>query len=987
MPSVEVLAVLADEVTEAGEVIKSALADAVAAIDVAAFQVGVEKYREQVERISRAAEILGLGGLQTICVHVETNLDILKTGAITVDSQAVLEQWPKLVLGYLHAPKEGVYSREIAEHFHQPAWPIPLDDSAAIALEKELFAVSDGAAEVEQVAPRQTQAQPEDVVLEPAEDINPILLDAFLTEGPLQAEQYSEIVQRVTSSEGWVDEINEARRLIHALKGAANTVGIRGVATLTHHVEDILEYLANNAITPEGEAARLLVAVADCLEMQFEALLGIGEAPSQALRVLQDVLNLANIIDKGEFGAGGQAAAGMDTEETPEVTVQAPIIEEPVSEPITPASPAPVQSADAPPTTVRKASKVAGENTPAPSAIKVEPKVRVAAKDIDGMLRISGEMAISRAHIQERLQQSMRSLAEMRERDNNMRSRATELESLVTTQGVAAGKRHAETAAVSGSNVVEAFDPLEMDQYGELHTHVHGFVETIADLQLLGTHLLDSLAEVETAVNQQTLLNNELHDLLMTSRMVSVATLENRLQRTVRQASDKSGKSAKLVIEGGDVMLDDQMVNVLIDPLQHVLRNAVDHGLESPDARQQFGKPETGSIVMAFKRDGNYLVIKCRDDGAGLDLFSIHSIAVDRGLVTEDQNLSDDEIIRLIMKPGFSTSSEVTELSGRGVGMDIVNTSIMKMKGSIDIQTEAGKGVEFTLRVPISMGIAHCLLASIGDQTFALPTDNLDRIVFNGTQNVERIGKKWAYRDQEDTCSVYTLGQLVRYEASGEFGQDDEIKPVVLFDDLSGKIAVVVDKVTSGRDLVIKGMGRYMVGMSGMVGASILGDGTVVPILELVDLLARQRGETSPLAQKETTTSPTPAAMTHSNDILVVDDSLSVRTALSLALEGDGYAVRMAKDGLEAVEEIEHQLPAAVLVDMEMPRMNGLELTTHIRGNNAWKHVPIIMITSRTAEKHRVRAKTAGVDHYLTKPYQENDLLSLLRTTLSEEAA
>jgi len=983
MPSVEVLAVLADEVTEAGEVIKTALADAVAATDETAFEAGVEKYREQVRRIGSAAEILGLGGLYSVCTHIETNLDSLKPGVITVDNQTALEQWPKLVLGYLHAPKEGVYSREIAEHFHKSAWPIPLDGSAAILLEKELFAVSDEAAEVEEVAPRQTQARQEDVALEPSDDINPALMEAFLSEGPLQAGQYLEIVQRITTGEGWADDIDEARRIIHALKGAANTVGIRGVATLTHHVEDILEYLFNNAITPDGEAARLLVAVADCLEMQFEALLGTGEAPSQALRVLQDVLNLANTIDKGDFDTSDKAVT-LDSELTPEVAVEVPVIEETVFVPVTPVSPESVQSVEvAPPI----AAEVTGEKTPAPAAIKVEPKVRVAAKDIDSMLRISGEMAISRAHIQERLQQSMRSLAELHERDNAMRARASELESLVTTQGVAAGKRHAVAAAVNGRSVVEAFDPLEMDQYSELHTHVHGFVETIADLQLLGTRLLDSMAEVDTAVNQQTLLNNELHDLLMTSRMVSVATLENRLQRAVRQASDKSGKLVGLVIEGGDVMLDDQMVNVLIDPLQHVLRNAVDHGLESPEARLQFGKPETGSIVIAFRRDGNYLVIKCRDDGAGLDLFRIHSTAIDRGLITEDQNLGEDEIVRLILKPGFSTSSEVTELSGRGVGMDIVNTSILKMKGSIDIHTEAGKGVEFTLRVPMSMGIAHCLLATIGEQTFALPTDNLDRIVFSGAANVKRIGEKWAYRDKKDTCPVYTLGRLVDYESEDGFGMEDDIRPVVLIDDLSGKVAVVVDAVTSGRDLVIKGLGQYMTSVSGVVGASILGDGSVVPILELVDLLTRQHGKASPLTQKAAIANPMPASLSHLNDILIVDDSLSVRTALSLALEGDGYSVRAAKDGLEAIEEIEHHLPAAVLVDMEMPRMNGLELTSHIRGNDAWKHLPIIMITSRTAEKHRFRAKTAGVDHYLTKPYQEDDLLGLLKSSLSEEAA
>jgi chemosensory pili system protein ChpA (sensor histidine kinase/response regulator) len=971
MPSSEILAVLADEVSEAEEALRTALANLISADDDTTFGQGIELYSEQVERIDNVAKILSMAGLQEICAFLISNLEQLKRDTLNQAQQTVLEQWPKLVLGYLRAPKEGVYCRELAEHFHKPNWPAPLDHGDAIGLEQALLAINDAPDDAEPKAQRQTNAVPEDISLEPASNINPILMDAFLSEGPLQAAQFSSVVERIIRGEGFASEVDEARRIVHALKGAANTVNVRGIATMAHHVEDILEYLADNAITPSGELAKLLVQVADCMEIMFEYLLGKGEPPSDALRILQDVLILANRIDSGAF----EPEADLDEVGLSAVapTTVAPTIE-PVIETATPEAkiqtPAPV-------------AQVKDDNTKSPK-IKIEPKLRIPARAIDDMLSLSGEIAISRGHVQERLQQTLKLLAELHERDNALWARANNLESLVSTQGIAAGKRQALATTLEDSTNTETFDPLEMDQYSELHTQVHGFVETIADLQLLGTQVLDALTTVDSSVNQQALLNNELHDLLMTSRMIPVSMLGPRLQRTVRQAAEKSGKLAMLTVEGGDVMLDDQMVNELIDPLLHILRNAVDHGLEAPEARGQFNKADTGSIVLGFARDGNYLNIKCQDDGAGLDLFRIHATAVDRGLITEQQNLTDEEIARLILQPGFSTATEVTELSGRGVGMDIVNTNITKLKGTIDIKTEIGVGCAFTLRVPISMGMAHCLLTDVDKQVFALPSDKLDRIIYGGAKNINHIGKRLVYRDETDTCPVYIMSKLLHYSDREEIDAEDNRTVILMRDIERGKIAIVVDNVSSGRDLVIKAMGKYVTNISGVVGTSILGDGTVVPILEVSDMLRRKQG----LANSKTTSTVASAQPTikEFGDILIVDDSLSVRTALTLLLNADNIEVRTAKDGVEAMEEIEKALPAAILLDMEMPRMNGLELTTLLRSKAQTKHLPIIMVTSRTADKHRTQAQLAGVNHYITKPYQENELLALLRLTMSKAA-
>ncbi len=939
MASTEILAVLADEVTEAGEVIAGASMHLARAHDSVGFDEAKTAYLEQVQRISATCEALELSGLRRVCAFIEGNVLTLHLGGIDAERRVLLERWPMLVLGYLKAPREGVYSRELAQSLRRAAWPEPLEATAADELEQDLAASSD-MAHLETEPARETTAQAEDVVLHIPDDINPKLVEAFLTEGPQQAAEYSALIQRVVRGEGWTEELSECRRLIHALKGAANTVGLRGVATLAHHVEDILEFLVENSTLPEGDLGRLLIKVADTLEIMFEALLGSGEAPADAQTVLQAVLDAVNSIDRGEYAAGDAGAT------TPEINVS-----------------------DSGVASVEPRAPALSSNAP-----KVEPKIRVASRVIDNLLWTSGEIAISSSHIQERLKHALAALAELRERQQALWDRASDMESFVTTQGIAAGRR--QVLATTSGALPSGFDPLEMDQYNELHTHVHSISEAAADLQLLGARLSDALTMVNAGVGQQVLLNDEVHDLLMTSRMVSARNLESRLQRTVRQAAEQCGKEVSLRVEGVDVMLDDQLVNLLIDPLQHLLRNAVDHGVEAPSLREVFGKPTAGEIELRFARDGNYLVVTCRDDGAGLDLARIRAHAAAQGLVKEDQELSEDEVARLILRSGFSTADKVTEVSGRGVGMDIVYTSVTKLKGTVDIRTQTGRGTTFLLRVPMSLGIVHSLLVVAGRQTLALPTDNLERIVYGGAQQVQSTPDGLSYRDNEIECRAYSLARLVGYAESDDEGN---ARHVVLMRTLIGPTAIVLDAVTGGTDLVTKNLGRYLSRVKGVVGASILGDGTVVPILDLSDLMQTER---TPLHRVASS-----AARTREADVLIVDDSLSVRTALATLLTDAGFRVRLAKDGAEAIEAIAEQLPAVVLADLEMPRMNGLELTSHIRNNAATRHLPIIMVTSRTAEKHRSQAKAVGVDDYVTKPYRESDLVARVRNLLERKAA
>ncbi len=962
MPSPEILAVLADEVADAAGPLTDALTDYAAASDPARLAELIERYRERVKRLAATAEVLNLIGLQDLCTFIDSNVAALEGREMSPGLHELLEQWPGLVIGYLRAPKDGVYSRELVDHCREPGWLAPLDAGDILGLGRNLTTIAEIFDDASERPSRPTEVRPEDLLLDIPLDVNPALVESFLAEAPLLAGAYTSLIENVIGGGAGPDSLNEARRHVHSIKGAANTIGVRGVVQVSHHLEDLLEYLGQRSITPQGTLAKLLMDAADCLEMMLESMTANEAPPAQAAEVLQRLLDVANAIDRGEMIEAVADPAVPDSAQTsaPDAQVVPDTLDE----------------------LPRVAAAPAGMRAPAqPPAVRapvdVERAIRVAASSIDEMLRLSGEMTIGRSHIQERLHRAFSLTAELREHHGLLQSRAADLDHLVSVQGVAAGQK-------SGAAATGLFDALEMDQYGELHGAVHGFVETAADVQTLGTRVLDALAAIETAVTQQGLVNVDLHEQIMRARLVAASAIEPRLARTVRQVCDVTAKRARLDFQGGDVMLDDHVVNDLINPLGHLLRNAVDHGLESPQQRVALGKPADGALRLIFAREGNHVVIRCEDDGAGLDLHRIHSMAVQRGLIPEHADQSEAEIARLILLPGFSTSERVSETSGRGVGMDIVHAAIRRLKGTLDIHTFAGQGCHFVLRLPLTLGSAHCLLVRSAGTLAAIPTDTLDRVVYTGARNIERLGTNWVFREEHASYDVHDLAELLGHSAGRTFGEPDDMRPVVVVKDSDGTQAVVVDALLSGRDLVIKHLGRYLAGTRGVVGASLLGDGHVLPVLDMHELLRLRRGAAT--VARPRFVPPQPTARPALTNVLVVDDSLSVRQALTQLLEDDGYQVATAKDGVEALEYLVKQKPAAMLVDLEMPRMNGLELTQRLRGNEETRHLPVIMVTSRSSDKHRTQAQLAGVDLYLTKPYREGDLLARLRSMLHKAA-
>jgi chemosensory pili system protein ChpA (sensor histidine kinase/response regulator) len=915
----------------------------------------LESYTDHVQRLYAAAEIMGLEGLKTVCTFVTDNMKALSTSEVVVRTQAKssLEKWPDLVLAYLQTPVQSVAA--LINHFREPQWAKPLDDEAAHALLDQLMSGSTNEDEADSAAAysRQTVANPEDVLLTIPEDINRELLEAYLQETPQHAADFSASIQSLVQVADPA-EIEKAQRIAHTLKGSSNIIGIKGIANLAHHLEDTLEYLAKHRVTPPKDLTDTLVEAADCLEIMVDALLGNDDPPPQAQQVLQTVLDWANRIDKGKLDAPPKPTRTV----TAAAEVAAPVK----------AKPAKVEEA-----TAAKPAQSGADGSH-------DQFLRVSTKTVDELMRLVGELSISVGQIQEKLKHVIQSTRTLTEQDLILQKKTFELENLVDVRGVTGIESRYRHIIEEDDD----FDPLEFEEYNELHSVAHSFIESIADNRELAMSIRDDLALLETMFIHQERLNKDFQSSIMTTRMVPVSTIISKLQRNVRQTCRMTGKQAELEMSGTEILIDSDVLNNLADPLQHILRNAIDHGIENADERTLLGKPEAGHIQLSFYREGNNIVVKCQDDGQGLNYTNIRFTAIQRGLITENQDLTETELARFILMSGFSTKSGVTQVSGRGVGMDVVHTNIRQMKGTLDLISETGKGTIILIKLPMTLVTVHVLLVRIGNRVFGITSNNLDQALAPGSGEFQLIGEEMTFKMGKSIYALKSLANLLNLPGDREGFDGCESRPVVLVREETGITAVLVDELIDTHDLVMKSMGKYVKNIHGVAGAAILGDGSLIPLLDLPELLRSpmQAKMSSYLAEHSPDKENTLGAPAIPR-IMVVDDSLSVRKSLSLLLEEAGFETLLAKDGLEAIEIMNQQRPQVMLVDMEMPRMNGLELTAHVRANQATQKLPIFMITSRTTEKHREQAQLAGVNAYLTKPYQDGELLGLIDKALS----
>ena len=601
--------------------------------------------------------------------------------------------------------------------------------------------------------------------------------------------------------------------------------------------------------------------------------------------------------------------------------------------------------------------------------------IRISADLVEKMIDLSGENAINRSRIEMDLGQFSNTLNEMELAIKRLADQLRRMEGELESQIIA---KHGDNSRYAD------FDPLEMDQYSSLNQLSKSLAESASDLVDFKTTLSEKIRDTEGLLLQQSRIQAEIQESLMRTRLVPFDRLLPRLQRIVRQTSSTLNRPAELVVQNTEGELDRNILERLVTPFEHMLRNAIDHGLEDTHVRHELQKPEVGKIVLNISRQGTDVLVSFSDDGKGIDETKIKEKALSLGLIKADQSIDKQEILQLIFHPGFTTAKEVTQISGRGVGLDVVQSEIKALGGHISIDSELGKGTTFTIRVPTTVAVSDALMVKSGDQQFAISLAQIDRIVRIAPSALEKYfnSKDDFFKIDNTSYKLRYLSEFVSNQPLPRLSNVAHSLPVLLIKGNSGQtIALLVDQLIGSRaQIVVKPIGQQFSSVGAVAGATILGDGQVCLILDGQNI-ARQIQNTQRLKH----VSDQREHSRYSNTrrlIMIVDDSVTVRKVTSRLLERQGFDVVTAKDGIDAMEQLENVKPDLMLLDIEMPRMDGFEVTNLVRHHDVHQNLPIIMITSRTGEKHRERAFSLGVTHYMGKPFQEAELLENVESLL-----
>ncbi len=917
---------------------------------IAERQEHLQQANEELERLANASKMVGFDGLAVACTQVSTNIAIFlqDIDSFSVDKRDLLTDWVSEVKAYLLVFSKKRAGKQLLVQMSQASWPQPLPTEAIALLlpQMQVKGLSDNYAEEEKP---EKIATDEDISLVLPDDVNKELLDLLLQELPGYTQQFSEAIQRLQSG-GSLKDIDVAQRIAHTVKGSANTVGIKGIAVLTHQIEDILMACAKAHKQPGSALINTLINASDCLEAMCESLLGFGDSPSDAKAILQEVLDWANQIAR----KGIQEVLNQD----------APVKKVSSVSPDTEAVKSPDQDF---------APQAQKENKTESTESSQVAMVRVPTDQIENLFRLSGESIILNGQVYERQRRLKNQLQAIEAQFNLLQQLGAELERLIDLKDL------------SGRSIVNSnkdFDALEMDQYNELHTASRRMVEASVDAREISGDMKRELEYMNEVLEYQQRLVINTQEAIMQTRFVPVGSIALRLQRGLRQTCRLTGKQGELTLLGEHLLIDGDTLNALVEPLMHLLRNAIDHGLESEEERIAVGKPPVGHIIIEFDREGNSILVRCRDDGRGLNFAAIRQIAEQRGDVRPGEAIDEEDLKRMILRPNFSTRTQTTQTSGRGVGMDVVNFQVLSLGGSLSLHSVQGQGLTVELRMPLPLSRSHALLANVCHFKVAISSKGITQILYSQVGELKTISNEQVLVIDDDIYPVVKLEDLLHVEDRRK--KENRRHGAVLLVQNENKItAVLVSAITDSREVVIKNLGYYMKKIHGFVGATILGDGSVTPVLDIPELLRAPVHHTAMKTYSAASEVIEPSAKLPR--ILVVDDSLSQRRALEQILTDAGFRVHAARDGIEAAEWLVHSKPEVVITDLEMPRMNGIELAAHIRTQANIKNLPIIMITSRSTQKHRQLAEEAGIDYYLVKPVQDDDLLTKIQTLIDKQ--
>lgn len=588
--------------------------------------------------------------------------------------------------------------------------------------------------------------------------------------------------------------------------------------------------------------------------------------------------------------------------------------------------------------------------------------LRVRSDTVDRLVNEAGEVSVARSRVETELREFKTGVQELTDSVNRLRRQLREIE--IQAEGQMQAR-----VAISGDSA-DKFDPLEFDRFTRFQELTRFMNESVHDVQTIQQTLLKNLAETEAALTAQSHRNRELQQGLMAIRMVPFSSIGERLYRIVRQTAKELGKRANLELSGTEVELDRSVLEKMTAPFEHLLRNAIAHGLEPPEQRQAADKPPIGEIRLSLHQESNEVVFEFSDDGAGLDMQRLRQKALEQGLIQPDEEASDEQAMQLIFMPGLSTAQEVTEISGRGVGLDVVRSEISALGGRLDVASTPGKGMRFTIHLPLTLAVTKVLMVRANQVQYALPATMVEQVQQVKPAALEQIYKERQVVWQDKTYPLFNLTRLLGNDEAELVSRPHN--HLLLLRSGDHRICLHIDELIGNQEVVVKNIGPQLARLPGIAGATVAGNGTVILIINPIAF--SQRMSVARKAKKIAVAEAVRAVPL----VMVVDDSLTVRKITGRLLTRAGYQMVTAKDGVDALEQLTELTPDLMLLDVEMPRMDGFELAKRLRQDSKTKMMPIIMITSRTAEKHRNYALEIGVNEYLGKPYQEEELLAQL---------
>jgi chemosensory pili system protein ChpA (sensor histidine kinase/response regulator) len=809
-------------------------------------------------------------------------------------------------------------------------------------------------------------AREEEVAVDPAllllpkDDLDADLLPVFLEEGRDMMPQLGEQLRIWQKNTVDTAAPMSVLRLLHTLKGSARMAGAMGLGQHMHDMETRIETMTRSGAPNSTSLDDMLTRFDQGLQM-FEEL----QDPQAAKRNAQ-----------ARAAAEAQATARAEGETQPRGLVELTSI-------------VPLQKSNV------VVPKMGAANTPATKSTQAAPVplVRVRADILDRLVNQAGEVSISRSRLETEVGTLRQSLTEMTENVARLRDQLREIEMQAETQITS---RMAHSAD-------REFDPLEFDRFTRLQELTRMMAESVNDVGSVQQNLARTVDNATTDLTIQGRLTRDLQQDLMRVRMVQFASISERLYRVTRQASKELDKRVNLDIRGSAVEIDRGVLEKMTGPFEHLLRNAIVHGIESREQRQAAGKSEIGELLVEIRQEGNEVVIQFSDDGQGLNLERIREKAFSVGLLGQGDEPTEAEMTDLIFNSGFSTADNVTELAGRGVGMDVVRSEAAGLGGRVGVVSEAGKGAHFTIHLPLTLAVTQVVILTTGGKTYAVPSVLVEQVQQLKTNPLAAAYNDGAVMWQNQRVPMHYLSALLGDKDATAVSQ--QYSPIMILKSGSDRVAIHVDEILGNREVVVKNIGPQLSRMIGIAGATVLGSGDIVLILNPVPLAQRyahenlraprltqsdvpdNMGAVAELAQapaQPVKAEPVQGLRTQ-HIVMVVDDSLTVRRVTQRLLAREGYQVVLAKDGVDALEQLQSINPDVMLVDIEMPRMDGFDLTRNVRNDDRTRHIPIIMITSRTATKHRNYAMELGVNEYLGKPYQEDALLKSISGFVNKE--